>query len=1696
MVTQVDNLGISEVENKQIKALSLGASRKDVANLTKQPLDKAPEFIPSAGFFDDESQVALSSGFDDFTEEDIPISSTKAAEKSMYAALANDTNVGEDYYRMYNEYLSVGESPTFQAIQQQLRDQGRSGFLQVLDDTAAAGDADGLQTLLEASGPLLEEQSSTKLRGLENAVESLTEAHGRSPRSEEYKEKFLQGFEDYSKIREGLDRSINSAMADTDAFDLWRFAQDNLEVSVVGEQLFQLSGVGKDIFGESYSVLGGTMFRDLAQHVNSFPIEEQPEVVEKIIDSIIKNSGNLRNIPLIESESRNEFLKFYALDSFRTFLNTAGGDDPVERWMLDVFGVLSATPLIPIATLGKWLKKLKLLKGSIPNTMKYIGWRSELAEANPRMSGLMQEAALRDKAAARDLGTTQERELGNAMPGGVSIEDDYVLDGAPNSLVSNLKGLKTKEDEITSYLDNTFNYHDADYIAKIKKIWDILEDNKNLAYAKPSKSSFIERNDNANSILTRYLYGDDTDLDVSLFKASVLASKIKEGLRDSGIKSDPIIYIKDRTTGTYEEFIPETADVNLATRKKRIEKDVVDVSRDYNLDISNLEKRLAKLLAAQKKKGGFSTPRKTEIENIREEIASLKIQAENYFKTQKKRKRGFSDTYLVSVDMETPMYYSDIVPGSVLEEGATKGVGKLGRWVIPPQSYINQTLMGAGRVANDSMFFIKHNLLGLADPFLKLPFNGKRKVANLLEVGEEEGKVFSYRELQTKGYSLEETEAYFSARLFNDAVYRIKNRDTRRSLENDGVQSLTITNSSTGDIFENGISIVNMPTIVKNTTNIFDPVTGEAIAATEKNLTKLAEKGIVFGKLLRKVDTPKGEFTYVAVPQNSIHDLPKNVIPYAPGYNFRINNDPYFIDRRRTVLVNGRREEVQDTIAVARNRHEADGYVRDLSKASPDVKFEVRIDRNINSSKTLLDNEIDALDGSGLQFWFSKRGPRLTRRDGSLSSVEDPVSAMHALSTTVANVYTHKEFVNTSIIRHQKTYGHLEVNGRKLWSYDPDVKSMTFDKAAAKEAGRADVKAAMREYEWIENMKYSPTDLDVRWKGMLEDIDASMARTGNLGSTISGKLTKGLAPHSPQQVVRGASFTLAITMQPFRQVALQSLTGLHLTGIDPLITAKSFADAPLIMLGLATYQNPKNWEWIKGIAKAVGYSEKDFEEMFHAFRKSGKAYSIDSNVMIGEANLNWSRSLPETKLGHGVEVLVNIAKSPLIYAKLFGFDTGELFNQAATWAFARRMYQKENPGKSWTSKRALDEITNRARAHSIDMTKTDQMPYQQGAFSAMTQFMAINNKFLMKILPEVMGGDPNFKGSKMKAKYVLGMLAVFGASGLGVFQWYDAWKKESGLDIPPQLDDLMAGGIFLLLFNSSLDLIFGEEWGTTRTAASESFSPASGQFTFAIDMAENILDGNFVEAFAGPSGNLLPQIAEAYKFGNDVWGMDDLDTNEKLIKSMTVAMQQFGFMSNYFKFNLAMAYQEKLDELHTVGRDGRPTAPANAASEVYAKLLLGVSTRAEEELFNYWIPKRKDYVSSGKENVADADKDADQLVTWMFRTWAESKDEWDFAEKAQALTFSLHKADRDYGMRVREAAMYKFKRHPDYAGFIQQIAEKWIELDPEANKQEMINLIKNSDLITDETEKDNIIYSIEQLTRGKEQSRELLDKME
>lgn len=1060
---------------------------------------------------------------------------------------------------------------------------------------------------------------------------------------------------------------------------------------------------------------------------------------------------------------------------------------------------------------------------------------------------------------------------------------------------------------------------------------------------------------------------------------------------------------------------------------------------------------------------------------------------------------GGESSFYVKIETEAPMRPGDIVGRETIGNynlGAMFG-DYVGNMFLEHDKFVDKTIIDAARVALDAKGRIRHKLQKIASPYLDLangnPLNwdSARKVSNVLVRGDQKQKVYNVRELTQLGLDDREVAAYYSARYLNDAVYEIKNSAKRQELLEKGYKGVTITTAN-GNTFSNAVKDVELAEVLGNAKSILDPYTGRFVPASSDSIQDMVAKGFTVKRLKSQADVNGGYFDYIFALANDVHELPQKVIAHRKGYMFRINKAPYFIDQEVKTKINGIPSNKVRTIHVANSSHEAAETLKELKRIDPTGIYRSRLDRNIDDGESALQSEINNLNNSGLSYWFSSRGAPLKTLAGELGAIEDPISSMHSMISSTANISSHGEMLEAFITRHRKTYGNLKnTNGDNLWRYDTNLKDYKFHLEEAVTSGDPQVATAVSEYRYLEHLKYLPTKTDLQWKKTLAGIDKMFAKLGSTASRVSAKTTLELAKHPAGAAARNATFALTIPLRPLRHLLMQGQTGAHLFGVDPKISALSYRDATFLVTALATSPGSPRRQMVQKAAAAMGLPKDEFEELLESFRQSGKAYTIDSNVAVGEANFSWARSMPETKAGQAGQLAGNLLKSPIAIGKTIGFDFGELINQATTYSFALRRWKKANPGKQLTQ-RAKDEITAEARNFSIDMTRTSQFAYQKGSLAAATQFMAINHKMLLKLL----GQDKSIGkvGSAAHARYCAGLFAMYGAAGLGSAELYDSWIKESGIDVPPQLDNALHSGMIGFMLNSSLDLAFGEEWGTTRLDVGGSLSPSNSAFTFLPDFVSALMEGNIVEAFGGPSAQVLPNVYEAHKELTEMWAItDDLSTPERVIESFQAAIENFGSFSDYYKYNIAMAYNEKMGTFATVDSEGRPTTLGNTWTELFGKLLFGLQLRSEKELYEKHLDLYRDTEGKSKKFKSSFEKDVDSLKKYMYDTWLKYNDIDERTKRQMAIAFALHGGNRDYGYRVYLEAKKRFIEAPQYDLFVADIVKRHGILDKNYDITKMKNAVRASDAV-EENEKQALIDYIDTLGPNIEAGRQIIEE--
>ena len=1014
-------------------------------------------------------------------------------------------------------------------------------------------------------------------------------------------------------------------------------------------------------------------------------------------------------------------------------------------------------------------------------------------------------------------------------------------------------------------------------------------------------------------------------------------------------------------------------------------------------------------------------------------------------------------SFLVKVDVDYALKYSDLTADVPKSRSPVTG-----RVLHDPRNLVNDSLNAAISTARDRKDFVFKRALKIGEDFHKLDTKGRKVVSDLIADGDEAKEVFKYTDLKYKQQLTDaEITAYYKVRVFYDTLQTTQNKAAYRELVQEGFDKEIKILHEAGDM-ANAVKEVDLVGLDKRTSVVFNPYNNQVLPV-EGIEGVLQQSGMRVVEVKNPIDLGDSSYTYILAMDKDMTSLRKDVIPRRTGYAYRINTDPYFVQKHSTKNVNGKEVATTSVIASSKTKAQVDLHVESLSALEDGSTYSSKIDRNIDSGKSALGEELGMKDGSGGQLWFSKRGERLHRVDGTEGAVEDPLEAMTRSANAVAGKSTIREAVQAMEIQHRAKYKHLEIDGESIWQYNPRTRRDEFNPERHSMATK-ELRAADNEWNYLQSLKSAPTPMDKAWRGTLQYVDDVLSRS-DMTKGASGLMGTPVARAGIERPLKSAAFTLGLGLNPTRQLPLQYLSGLSLAGVSPVATMQAFAESVPLLVSMGLYDKPKMWANFKKTMKSFGYTPDEWEEVFQTFRKSGKPYSIDSDIVVSEANSTWARGMAKTRAGQvAVDAKAVVSLVPTTM-KAIGFDLGEMGNQAVSWAFARRRYEQLNPGKKWNSdQRALDGISDMARDMSFDMTSTNAFSYQKGMFGAMTQFMSINHKAMLKI----MYGGKGVETPAARAKYMTGIMAMYGAAGFGLDSAYEAWKGHHGVELDTDTDNLLSGGMMSLSFNYMLGKTFGED-ESARTNVSSSFSPFGGVATLIPDLYTNLLENDILTVMSGPGGNFMGKIGNLVDIASATAGRTDITTIEKLRQVAFLDLpSEFGSFSALYRYNVSMSLYEKTGQLLTTQVGGGPGFEASK-SELLAKALIGVQVKTEEEFFDRWLDLKTKAAGKKKSVIeADASNDAKILSRMAMREYLKSDNDLDYILTMQRITAGLH--GNFYGNMVMKQLPDVFSKDKGYGDFIAKAVQSYAQT-PEAEQQSLINQVMTSELMDDATKR-------------------------
>ena len=1510
---------------------------------------------------------------ENYSKEVIYTNPRKERDKAIWSALSgvSSENPVDIYQRASSEIDSVNSSPTSAAIEKQAKDE-------YIDQTipmyiARAEEVSNKEEFLRTIPADVEYNSSIKAVALETLSTTYDDKATTLRGSREFSDWYMTKLHPKRRQREALAAAVLSVGATMES-GVGAYFADAFELALPGQQI-SLSRVGKKYLGEHYTVLGGEMMLDLAEHIRSAPEEEQVGLAKSIAKDIRDTAG-------VVAGNKNQALAAYALQDLENYMTTYNPEVEMKwtRYLENAMGIADLTLLAPLKMLIKPLQSSWRSATKMSNRGK-ADVLSEVTDANPDVGSEMTYQAILDDSSAEAMGVSSSEAYSRMLPT-MPIkgpDGDELLQGAPLSVIDRLTGKVNRAQETIDDFVNTKLFTDNEFLGKELEFKAVVEDINSEVVIDPASSS-IERIRGTNDIDLNVNYGANRDTPLlGLEDALEHQRLLVEALESNGVRSPKsVIMVRDEDTGSFRAFNPKTDDPT----------------------------------------------------------SPMMV--------------SYKGRYTVQ-------------PGDTLaEEIQTKSVGRIGKYFLPPSSTVRRQSIGAFRVSNDKKFVVNRDVSDISSKYTKMGDLDRNKVTSLLRQGELDETSYTYAQVAAD-HGDKIAEGYVSARMGFDFVYRHLNTQMKKRMDTEGYRAIRI--DLDGDIYENaGVPTLRVEDAVDlDPKVVYNPYTRET---TAEAIVPMYENGYNLVKLQTKLDAgEKGLYSHAWIKQEDIYATPANVLPYRQGYIPRINNDPYFITRKTNRVIDGVTEEYSEVVMVAKTAADVKKAKARLLDENPTWQLDHHMDKNIDGGRSALESDRSLTASNGAGMWYKKRGDRLHRYDSSESAVEDPIFAMEKASSALSNTFVKDDLVNSQLERHRLTYQHLEVNGKKLYEFNSKDGVWNYSGRGMDEVLHPEIKAANLEMDYIETMAGMPVQSEILWKQSMKQIDKMLAGNSLVSSAVA-PVIKGASSSTPASVARGVTFYLRLAMDPPRQFLLNAANGMHLLGMAPVITLKASTDASLLRISQGIWDQPKLWDnFLKNYVPTHGYTGKEWNDFFQAYRNTGKPYSADSNVVVAESNFGFSRSHEEGVLGIAKRKAINVAKSPAVLGKVLGFNQGEEFNLALSYSFSKRLWEKNNPGKAWNANNeSLQEIADKARSYATDMTNTDAFPYQKGMFAAFTQFTSFSHKALLNTLPTKLGGHPDYEG--MRARYLLGMTVAYGSAGLGISELYGKMKTHYGIDVPPVLDNAIQGGAIDVAWNVTGDLIFDQDIGTNRARAADSMSMAASQFTFPIALVENLLDQNFLQAVTGPSGGVVPSVADATRRVKEMWGMDNIETDTKFIKSVEMAYQNFGIFSKFFQYNLAVGYEEMLGEYHNVNKTGGFGGPSTHF-ELLSKKWFGFSNQTNDEMWDTWRSMNSKF--SGKAGERVIKEDAKKMAWWLNQAWIESGgDHVKFYERTGSVVRSLHSGNQTYGWEVQKLTKMFLREQPNYEEMMLSIANKAGLYDSEATEQRVINAVKASNLVSDD----------------------------
>lgn len=812
----------------------------------------------------------------------------------------------------------------------------------------------------------------------------------------------------------------------------------------------------------------------------------------------------------------------------------------------------------------------------------------------------------------------------------------------------------------------------------------------------------------------------------------------------------------------------------------------------------------------------------------------------NYEPVRLEDVKGVKGDFLVRIEFEKNLDRTDLPKGSLLDEFKVKWnwadsipalisdrAGTLTRHLFTVGMIFDKHLTTAANVADALSSrlekILQRNINQLVRNMKKLPEAQRNQLMSYFVEANEKGIAPNAADFAQRGFSNRMVQYAKDWRNYWDSVYYLENLDMIKTLRSQGYHLL-----------DNGTDRFFARPISKNIreAEAYNPSTGKIELLNRVEMDKLYEGGGTLAELKSSFQLDGAEVTHLIVKNDSssflqgLRDTDK-ALKYRKGYYLTSYRAPIFIDKVDPKT--GKRV----AIATAKDRREADLYIKRKKQDDPDIQLVSRPDK-----KKVSDQKEDVwnLNHQGGRTAQRRRGQPLVEADGSnrlegAAYFDTPIESAIRASRSIAGRAIYRDIIDTAKARAMQKYGHLFPHPEGVPKFPSKVSEIS------SEAGpfTKEVRDARSDFEYINYLENGYANgLDNMFKTFMGLIAQEV---GELSIKAGGKTGRVLAG-----VERGANWT--------SDVAVSSLgKAFVFTAYIATSVLRQLVIQPAQLLRLAAYDPV-------GVPRAIGYVAEytQFLSGGKTVTKEGKAFAAfveDSGILDNVDKSNLVRGTLMTS-GEQANWWTQTGGRATEAMRIIGYDIGEKTNLIGHMAAVYGKYVRE--GKAVQTKAIQHEMLGKARAISYDMSFSGDMPYNQNFMALFTQFLQVPHKALLQ------GFDRRLTGAE-RTRLVVGDTLIYGALGTTFVAASDALFGKEFLDENPVIRETLVNGALQEGGNAFLKHVITTAGGKDAFGRDLDLTGSLSPFEFGgyVKMAEAVLtDGGLMDALSNtPIGGLL-----------------------------------------------------------------------------------------------------------------------------------------------------------------------------------------------------------------------------------------------